>query len=81
MVVLFTLYLKEDVNEDGSLKPDAARAYTARVPSEQAVVVSEEDGHGPDFDGEAALKEARTHLSDVDLSQKGRPGTAGDDVD
>jgi hypothetical protein len=30
LVVLFTLYLKEDVNEDGSLKPAALQA-TARA--------------------------------------------------
>lgn len=80
-MVLFTLYLKEDVNEDGSLRPVAARAYTAHAQSEQAVIADEEDVHELHFDGEAALEQARKHLSDVDLSQKRGGATGEDDVD
>lgn len=88
LVVLFTLYLKEDVNEDGTLKPDAQRSYTTHSPAaghveDAAVIANEEDANEPDFDGEAALEAARKHLSDVDLSQSQPKGsaTADDDVD
>lgn len=78
LVVLFTLYLKEDVNEDGSLKSEAARAYTAK---DKDAISNEEDGLEPDFDGERALEEARRHLSDVNLPQKVEETVADDDVD
>lgn len=78
LVVLFTLYLKEDVNEDGSLKPEAAGAYTA---GDNTAILNEEDGKEPDFDGERALEEARRHLSDVNLSQQAGEPVADDDVD
>lgn len=85
LVILFTLYLNEDVNEDGSLKPEAVSASGSKSPAaalqEQAVIANEEDAQEPDFDGEAALEAARRHLSDVDLSQKGGAAAADDDVD
>lgn len=80
-MVLFTLYLSEDVNEDGSLKPEALATHSAKPSQDQAVIANDEDAKEPDFDGEAALEEARKHLSDVDLSQKGGAPTADDDVD
>lgn len=70
LTILFTLYLKEDVNEDGTLKPEASRAYTSHAPAtveDQAVIANQEDAKEPDFNGEAALEEARRHLSDIDL--------------
>ncbi|KUI70645.1 hypothetical protein VM1G_05695 [Cytospora mali] len=82
LVVLFTLYLREDVNEDGTLKPEAARAYTTHAPAaieDQAVIATEEDAKEPDFDGEAALEQARKHLSDVDLSKQTDEAKDGDD--
>lgn len=82
LVILFSLYLNEDVNEDGSLKPEAARASTSQGPSNldgAAAIANEEDAEEPDFDGEAALEEARRHLSGVDLAKK--DGAAEDDVD
>jgi spore germination cell wall hydrolase CwlJ-like protein len=85
LVVLFTLYLREDVNEDGTLKPEAARAYTTHAPAameEQAAIANEEDAKEPDFDGEAALEKARKHLSDVDLAKQDDGATnEPDDVD
>ncbi|ROV91511.1 hypothetical protein VMCG_09433 [Cytospora schulzeri] len=85
LVVLFTLYLREDVNEDGTLKPEAARAYTTHAPAaieDQAAIANEEDAKEPDFDGEAALEKARKHLSDVDLTnQDGGAADGEDDVD
>lgn len=91
LVVLFTLYLREDVNEDGSLKPEAIRAQSSHSPAkaldgeagDQAVIANEEDAKEPDFDGEAALAQARKHLSETDLSQKdgAAAATGEDDVD
>lgn len=82
---MFTLYLTEDINEDGSLKPEAVSAYESKAPAtsirEQAAIANEEDAKEPDFDGEAALEEARRHLSDVDLSQKDKALAGDDDVD
>lgn len=75
LVILFTLYLKDDVNEDGSLKPEAVQAST-QTPAAVAALDGQQDKTQPslsDFkesDGEAALEEARKHLSDVDLSSK-----------
>lgn len=84
--MLFTLYLKEDVNEDGTLKPEAQRSYTTHSPAAShvenaAVIANEEDAKEPDFDGEAALEAARKHLSEVDLSQQKDSTTTEDDVD
>ncbi|KAJ4393897.1 hypothetical protein N0V93_003113 [Gnomoniopsis smithogilvyi] len=86
LVVLFTLYLKEDVNEDGTLKPEAQRSHTTHSPAashveDAAVIANEEDAKELDFDGEAALKAARKHLSEVDLSQQKDSATTEDDVD
>lgn len=85
LTILFTLYLKEDINEDGTLKPEASRAYTSHVPAtveEQAVIANKEDADEPDFDGEAALEQARRHLSDADLpGQKTVSTDEGDTVD
>lgn len=87
LVVLFTLYLKEDVNEDGSLKPEALRSYTTHSPaathSEEVAAGNTADKEEPEFDGEAALEAARKHLSETDLSEplKGSATTTEDDVD
>ncbi|CAN8101279.1 unnamed protein product [Discula destructiva] len=88
LVILFTLYLKEDVNEDGTLKPEALRAHTTHSPAathseEVAAEANEADAEEPNFDGEAALEAARRHLSDVDLSAQTQDAatTADDDVD
>ena len=85
LTVLFTLYLKEDVNEDGTLKPEASRAHTSHAPGtveDQAVIANKEEANEPDFDGEAALEQARRHLSYVDLSRQKPVSTDdGDAVD
>ncbi|KAI3390408.1 hypothetical protein diail_9738 [Diaporthe ilicicola] len=85
LTILFTLYLKEDVNEDGSLKPEASRACTSHAPAavkDQAVIANKEGASEPEFDGEAALEQARRHLSDVGLpAQKTVATDEGDTVD
>lgn len=84
LTILFTLYLKEDVNEDGTLKPEASHAYTSHAPAtaEDQVVANKDNANEPDFDGEAALEQARRHLSDANLpGQKPVSTDDGDTVD
>lgn len=90
LVVLFTLYLKEDVNEDGTLKPEAQRSYTTHSPAathgeEVAALGLADNDKDHEFDGEAALEAARKHLSETDLSEpqakSAATTTADDDVD
>ncbi|KAK0725230.1 hypothetical protein B0H67DRAFT_598547 [Lasiosphaeris hirsuta] len=87
LVVLFTLYLREDVNEDGSLKP-AALAATARAsggqgkmggPIEGEKVTTSKDGSEKSFDDEKALDEARRKLSGAGSEDKAETNDA--DVD
>ncbi|KAK1752976.1 DUF1769-domain-containing protein [Echria macrotheca] len=80
LVVLFTLYLKEDVNEDGSLKPAALQATKK---ASGGLVNSKDNESGSDaasFDEEKALDEARRKLSGVGLDG-GKFETGDDDVD
>ena len=84
LVVLFTLYLKEDVNEDGSLKPEALKAYTSgkKFQNKAAEGSSAEDDHAKtdeNFDHDKALDEARRSLSQVDVTATEE--TSADDVD
>ncbi|KAL2202958.1 DUF1769-domain-containing protein [Sarocladium strictum] len=69
LVVLFSLYLREDINEDGSVKEGAAERAAASV------------GHGPkqdeSHDEEGSLKEAREKLGEP----HGNSETNEDDVD
>lgn len=51
LVVLFTIHLKEDVNEDGSLMPRAFHVEHAKG--------HDEDAAHDDHDEEAVLKEAQ----------------------
>ena len=86
LVVLFTLYLKEDVNEDGSLKPEALKAYTSgktfqdkskgKDSSAEAAGHDDKEEH---FDEEKVLEEARRSLSNVNVA--GTEETSADDVD
>ncbi|KAJ9150317.1 DUF1769-domain-containing protein [Pleurostoma richardsiae] len=81
LVVLFTLYLKEDVNEDGSIKPEALKAYsrTAAPLGGTEPTEDEEEDEEEEFDGEKAIEEARRKLSTVDVGDKEE--TSADDVD
>jgi len=86
--VLFTLYLKEDVNEDGSLKPAALQA-TARASGGKGMTNGrpldlDQSGSDTDsaFDEEKALAEARRKLSGVELDDNiEKVETSADDVD
>lgn len=75
LVVLFTLYLKEDVNEDGSIKPEALEA--AKKASGH---IAQDDGDDAEsFDEEKVLEQARRNLSTVEVDDKVE--TNEDDVD
>ena len=87
--MLFTLYLKEDVNEDGSLKPAALQA-TARASGGKGMMTKgmpldlDQSGSDTDstFDEEKALAEARRKLSGVELDDDiEKVETSADDVD
>ncbi|KAK0630407.1 hypothetical protein B0T17DRAFT_487981 [Bombardia bombarda] len=87
LVVLFTLYLKEDINEDGSLKPAALQATkkaSGSGPGQEGKSSSsngdaeeaKQDGD-EHFDEEKAIEEARRKLGGVSVGE----GTNDDDVD
>jgi len=76
LVVVFSLYLREDVNPDGTLKP-TARESIAREHGPHALPPENHPAGGGDdgkFDEEAALAEAKRRLSEVEE-------TNPDDVD
>jgi len=77
VAIVFSLYLKEDVNEDGSLKPSALEVKVGRPEEDHAA----DNDHV--FDEKAALEEARKTLSQehLETSGAGAPETSPDDVD
>jgi hypothetical protein len=87
LVVVFTLHLAEDVNEDGTLKPAALEAMARAAdgkglkggasPEPEPELELEPDEE--DFNEEEVLGEARRKLSGVDLNGGGE--TNEDDVD
>ena len=86
-MVLFSLYLKEDVNEDGTLKPRAFQdgRHNGADDEEEEQGDDKDDGtKTPEFDHEKALDEARRRLSGVHVDVEdggGAPETSADDVD
>jgi hypothetical protein len=78
LVVVFTLHLAEDVNEDGSLKPGALEenGEGVELPLEEPELELEPDDE--DFREEEALGEARRRLSKADLNGE---GTTEEDLD
>ena len=77
LVILFTLYLKEDVNEDGSIKPhalEAAKKASGHVATDDTG--EKKDSDEESFDEEKAIEEARRKLSGVGVDE-----TSADDVD
>ncbi|KAK8132336.1 hypothetical protein PG999_000509 [Apiospora kogelbergensis] len=76
LVVLFTLYLKEDVNEDGSLKPEALASHTSHTaaPTEISKAADEPED-------EAALEEARKKLEGLDTGKSAKGDNNDDEVD
>lgn len=80
LVILFTLYLREDVNEDGSLKPVAIEASHAdKAMAKEAGKL--EDGEAKKADNvEADYEEAKKHIEKLDVGKDGASGE-DDDVD
>ena len=79
LAVVFSLYLKEDVNEDGSLKPGALERVGR--PGEHHAEADAKSGDHV-FDEKAALEEARKTLSQEHLETGGGfTETSPDDVD
>src|SRR6516162_9970530 len=81
LVILFTLYLKEDINEDGSLKPAAVEA--TKLASDRVLRSHDPALHDcPPINEQGALEEARRKFSAVDLMEgNGCEETNDDDVD
>ncbi|KAL2128706.1 hypothetical protein VTI74DRAFT_8815 [Chaetomium olivicolor] len=89
LVVLFTLHLAEDVNEDGTLKPAALAAVAQAsggegekwepIPGGEPEPEMDLEPDEEDFAEEEVLGEARRKLSRVDLN--GESGTRDGDVD
>ncbi|KAK3388453.1 hypothetical protein B0T20DRAFT_425473 [Sordaria brevicollis] len=87
LVILFTLYPNDMVNEDGTLKPEALKA-TARASGGgdtdvKAVGQGGGDGavkkDGDGFDEEKAVEEAKKKLEGVSLGDGPKGGATGDD--
>lgn len=78
LVVLFTLYLKEDVNEDGSLKPEALASHTSQTPGATTIEPSKAKDEPED---QAALEEARKKLEGLDTGEAAKGNDNDDDVD
>jgi hypothetical protein len=70
LVILFSLYHKDYVNEDGSLKEGAQDSF------KQPENVTDDE----EFDGGGALKEA-TELLGPKIDEKGNGETSVDDID
>jgi hypothetical protein len=79
LVVLFTLHLAEDVNEDGTLKPAGLLELTGQKGEPLSESELELEPDEEDFEEEEALGDARRKLSGVALN--GKSGTDEDDVD
>jgi hypothetical protein len=81
LVILFTLYLREDINEDGSLKPAAVEA-TKKASGGVARGHDPAQYDYPPIHGQAAVDEARRKFSEIDLEEEQSGAeTNGDDVD
>ncbi|KAM0360684.1 hypothetical protein ACHAO7_004212 [Fusarium culmorum] len=72
LVILFSLYHKDYVNEDGSLKEGAHDSLN--LPDKVDIQ------HDDEFDGEGALKEATEQLG-PNIDEKGNGQTSADDID
>lgn len=76
LVVLINLYLKEDVNEDGSLKPAAIESH--KKEKREAGGISE---HAHEKEDPKVMEEARKKFEGLDVGEKKGEETNEDDVD
>lgn len=83
LVIVFTLYLKEDVNEDGSLKPAALEATRddRRMAKESGKVPA--DSGDVDVSKDEEYKEAKKHFEKLGVTEGAKDQDTGgdDDVD
>ncbi|KAF3017768.1 hypothetical protein E8E14_008008 [Neopestalotiopsis sp. 37M] len=77
LVVVFSLYLKEDVNEDGSLKPAAIESHKLAETGSVAVTSEAAD----EAEDPKVLEEARKKLEGLDVGKDSAEATNDDDVD
>ncbi|KAI0882351.1 DUF1769-domain-containing protein [Annulohypoxylon maeteangense] len=78
LVIVFTLYLKEDVNEDGSLKPAAIEATNkGKAMTEESVNVVEEAG---EVCKDEDYRESRKQFEKLDVNERIRKPAAQDDA-
>ncbi|KAI0121094.1 hypothetical protein BJ170DRAFT_145163 [Xylariales sp. AK1849] len=76
LVVLFTLYLKEDVNEDGSLKPAALASHRPDKQPSGELTQAAHEAEDPEI-----LEEARKQFERLDAGKSKAEETSADDVD
>lgn len=76
LVVLFSLYLKEDVNEDGSLKPAAIESH-----AKERREAGETSEHAHEAEDPKVMEEARKKFEAMDGGKKQTEETNEDDVD
>lgn len=72
LVILFSLYHKDYVNDDGSLKEGAQDSFKQHDTHD-----TQDDGH---FDGDGALAKATEQLGPK-IDEKGNAQTSVDDID
>jgi hypothetical protein len=75
LVVLFTLYLKEDVNEDGSIKP-TAEPHKAEILAKTA-----HDDYDHDNEDKKALDAASKKFESMGIEKHQPAAAPNDDVD
>lgn len=83
LVVLFTLYLKEDVNEDGSLKDAALKATKEdKEMAKDSGKIPDAEEAGNKHEGED-YEQAREHFEKLGVSKShdGGPKENADEVD
>ncbi len=87
LVIMFTLYLREDVNEDGSLKPaalESARHGRSGADGGKTAPPAGEDGDGGCGDDDKQdYEEAKKHFQKSNLGKGGaeKENSKDDDVD
>jgi hypothetical protein len=79
LVVLITLYLKEDINEDGSLKPAAIAATKEDRESKASEIRGTHDASADH--GKGDYEEARKHFEKLGVEKSEGTGGGDDDVD
>lgn len=80
LVILFTLYRREDVEEDGSLKPAALEASRQQRAAGGLNTEEKKDEEGEGKDEQQDYEEARRRFGDLDVAKESAKD-GDDDVD